>query len=407
MMPLQLQQTEHHLSNPAFSSFLDFARWVAAFIVFAGHLRNPLFLGFADLGSEKTSLLINAWYFVTGLFGEAVIFFFVLSGYLIGGIGMAKHASGQFDLRKYAVDRATRLYAAFLPALLLTLVLGYVGARISPNPGLYDGSQVMFAKKLDGLDLTQLATARNFIGNLFMLQTFRFEAFGSNPPLWTISAEFWFYAFFGICIVVIQGGRSQIVRLFLFGLLVVIGVLLTLDFFYYLGLWLVGAFVAVVPASRFRHPLVFALLFVAVLLLCRLLHGQISELAFGLTIRDYAVAISFALLIHPMRETEVAIFAKAKAINQFLANFSFSLYLIHFPVMLFMLTLIYSLVGIEGIRTGFSPTDGVGLALYLSLIVTILLIAWLFAQATERQTYRLRSWLMRLTDQQGNSRFQA
>ena len=96
MMPLQLQQTEHHLSNPAFSSFLDFARWVAAFIVFAGHLRNPLFLGFADLGSEKTSLLINAWYFVTGLFGEAVIVFFVLSGYLIGG-GKCFEVSAMFQ----------------------------------------------------------------------------------------------------------------------------------------------------------------------------------------------------------------------------------------------------------------------------------------------------------------------
>ncbi len=86
-------------------------------MVFVGHLRNPLFFGFADLQPKDRTLLVKLWYFLTGLHAEAVIVFFVLSGLLVAGVGAERVMASSFDVKNYAIDRFSRLYVAFLPLL--------------------------------------------------------------------------------------------------------------------------------------------------------------------------------------------------------------------------------------------------------------------------------------------------
>ena len=84
------------LKNLTFISFLDMSRWMAASIVFISHLRNPLFLGYGDVAAQDRNIFVQGWYFVTGWFPEGVIVFFVLSGLLVGGSGLAKVQSNTF-----------------------------------------------------------------------------------------------------------------------------------------------------------------------------------------------------------------------------------------------------------------------------------------------------------------------
>ena len=69
----------------------------------------------AVLEAADRTPAIKAWYFMTGWGYEGVIVFFVLSGFLVGGLASAKASIGSFILTDYGIDRVTRIFVAFLP----------------------------------------------------------------------------------------------------------------------------------------------------------------------------------------------------------------------------------------------------------------------------------------------------
>ncbi|WP_140913420.1 hypothetical protein [Methylomonas koyamae] len=71
--------------NPSLSAFLDFARWVSAFLVLLTHLNNRMFLTLDKIPADDRTLVTYLWGFVTGFAHWGVVIFFVLSGYLVGG----------------------------------------------------------------------------------------------------------------------------------------------------------------------------------------------------------------------------------------------------------------------------------------------------------------------------------
>lgn len=383
------------VANPHFASFLDGMRWIAASIVFLGHLRDPLFLGYGSLSAAERTPAVQLWYFVTGWFGPAVIVFFVLSGYLVGGIASARASVGKFSVSSYAIDRFSRLYVAYLPALLLTLALDSAGSAWFADTGFWTHQQPMLAEKVASAPFASLLTPGLFLGNLFMLQTVALPTFGSNMPLWTISLEFWFYAVFGLAMFAMLAGSRR--RRILAGLLLALAIgLLGGSFVAYLGLWLIGVACAFIPWRALERPWIAGLLFLGVLVAARLGQGAIDRIAGGIWIRDYAVALSFAWMLISMRRSRAGLLMRVGAMNKFMADFSYSLYLIHFPLMLFVLGALHATGRFDAIAVGYSPTSAQGLAVHAMAIAIIYAVAWLFARITERQTPAVRSWLKRL-----------
>lgn len=386
------QRIHSDLARPDFQSFLDLARWAAAALVFVGHLRNPLFLGYASLPADDRNPIVQGWYFVTGWFGEAVIVFFILSGFLIGGMGLAKLQAQTFDLKAYAIDRISRLYIAFVPALLLTVLLDHAGHAWFPQAGLYSHTQPMIAEKINTPSFESMATPTNFVGNLVMLQNFHVPTYGSNTPLWTISVEFWFYFVFGLAAILLIH-RSKRARAATIAVGAVVFAILGTGFAYLLGLWLIGVAVALIGRSQMERPLLALILFVAVLVAARILHDKVSAFVWCQTIRDYGVAASFAYLLYSMRSAKSALLARLAGFNRFMADFSFSLYLIHFPMLIFLSSLAFASGYFSGVETGYRPTDPQGVFLYALIVIAVYLAAWGFSLLTERHTVRVRRFL--------------
>lgn len=141
-------------------------------------------------------------YFLTSSFlaqgwiqGIGVYLFFLISGFLISYSVFQKHADRRYDFRAYFIDRFCRIYSAFLPALVFVLLLdGFV----------YDTPLYEWRRDYN---------LQTWLGNLSMLQDFPvfqvlrrvgvadnswFVApFGSARPFWTISIEWWIYMLFG------------------------------------------------------------------------------------------------------------------------------------------------------------------------------------------------------------------
>src|ERR1035438_1552489 len=104
---------------------LDLLRGLAALLVCAGHLRAFLFVHFGEVKSPGA--FDRLFYLGTGLSHQAVVIFFVLSGYLVGGSVFSAYQAGRWSWPNYALRRMSRLWVVLLPALVLTLALDSLG----------------------------------------------------------------------------------------------------------------------------------------------------------------------------------------------------------------------------------------------------------------------------------------
>jgi peptidoglycan/LPS O-acetylase OafA/YrhL len=145
------------------SVFLDGLRVLAALTVFAAHI---------------VKILYTDYLWVPG--HAMVIVFFVLSGYVIAFSSLGKVG---LTAKKYIIARLSRLYSVVIPALLLTAVLLLCGRAI--NPRFYD--QV----------LTDHEAGRFVVTGLFLQSAWwRNLVPPDNGPFWSLGYEFWYYVIF-------------------------------------------------------------------------------------------------------------------------------------------------------------------------------------------------------------------
>jgi len=114
---------------------LDLVRGLSALLVMFGRLRAFMFLHCGDLRSP--GFLTTSFYFATGLGHQAVMVFFVLSGYFVGGSILKSLSGGHFAWRAYATARLTLLWMVLVLALMLTRGIDYLGSHW--RPGAYAG----------------------------------------------------------------------------------------------------------------------------------------------------------------------------------------------------------------------------------------------------------------------------
>src|ERR1039458_8382680 len=71
--------------------------------------------------------------------------FFVLSGYLVGGSVLRSVRTGSWSWRAYLLGRLSRLYVVLLPALLLGGALDWLGMHMAGTEAVYSGNSGMHA----------------------------------------------------------------------------------------------------------------------------------------------------------------------------------------------------------------------------------------------------------------------
>ncbi len=377
---------------------LDGVRGFSALLVMLGHLRSFLFVDYPLL--VHPSYLQRAFYFVTGFGHQAVVIFFVLSGYFVGGSVLQSCGAGKFKWRSYAVTRLSRLWTVLVPALVWTCLLDEWGQHLNPQAYLgtlrdqyHSGPSALEAGNHD---------PTTWLANLFFLQGIVRPEFGTNGPLWSLTNEFWYYTLFpagliGFGLLLrrtrnLRGSRSAIGHLTVFILLVSV---LPFSLVKAGIIWLLGVAVWRLghPASTAGNPSTgfgsndsiqrWSARFVSLLGLVLTLAGARLGKAWG---SDLAVGFLFAVCMVAWRD-----FAPRSQWVRFTcfwsSEISYTLYLFHFPF-LFLLCAGF-LGGRQWIpsRLGFAVYAG-----FAGLTLGICAIAWwLF----ERRTPSVRSFLAR------------
>lgn len=174
-------------------------RIVAALVVVVSHVRPMFFVDYPD--AESREPLTQVMYAVTGVGHQAVLVFFVLSGYWVGGSVIRGLRQGRFSVGAFATARLTRLWLVLIPAILVTQVIDRVGVALRPTSDVYEGSPAYHTIVPAGGPIQNL-TLLDSLGNIAFVQDLYVPSVGTNTPLWSLAAEFWYYLLFPALILV-------------------------------------------------------------------------------------------------------------------------------------------------------------------------------------------------------------
>lgn len=291
------------------SLYLDALRFLAAVLVVIAHYgQHQLFIPSGNMYD----------------FGrEAVIIFFVLSGFVIAHTTAARKAS----LKDYTAARCARMYVTVVPVLGLAYLLAVIMSQLPGPPiaGTYQLAKLHIYVPLHLL----------FMGELWSLA----EVPPFLVPYWSLSYEVWYYVLFGVWFYLRGVARAVLTGV----ILLIMGPKLLL----LLPVWLAGVWcyrhqecLRLTPLqARIGCMATLALLFawkwfacdVALRTLGRAM-WPIPEFPLGSADRylaDYVVCLVVCLHFLCARRAQFSFLEKWSSPIKTLAGYSFTLYLVH------------------------------------------------------------------------------
>lgn len=282
--------------------WIDTLRFVAAFMVLFSHSRNDFFVAYGELPLEMRGLSSMLFYTLGRLGHEAVIVFFVLSGFLVGGRGLERIFNGTFKMKDYTIDRTVRIGLPLITAIVL----------------------FFFTCLLVGEHFDWLIA----LGNLLSLQGICCPALVT--PFWSLSYEVWFYVILAAFALAVQ--KKQI------GLILLVVCCLAFCFLNigYLLIWLIGAVAYLIKPKKsvwIKWGSLFGIGLFMMLLQLTTNSNSFKEVVFDLNRLVLEVGMSFfmALFIQQIILCK-PIHGWAKALDNWgthWAAFSYTLYLSH------------------------------------------------------------------------------
>lgn len=167
------------------STYLDLMRAVASFVVLVGHAAEIFTMQGVPLWGH-----------------QAVMLFFVLSGYVISHTATTRET----DLQTFLVARFARLWSVLGPAILLTLVCDGIGRTLAIHPESYAHIPADYP-------LVRLIAILTFTSESWVsIQPF------SNGAAWSLCVEFWYYLLFAAAMF-IRSRHQRLATLVLLALL--------------------------------------------------------------------------------------------------------------------------------------------------------------------------------------------
>lgn len=366
--------------STSLSNLLNLLRWVSALIVLLSHLRSIMFIDLPNVATPL-NILWKLFYFITGFGHQAVIVFFILSGYLVGASILKRARKNNLSFKEYLIiDRGVRIYLVVIPALIITYILDLYGYKLFNSSGIYTGD-LNFASLnysiINRLDIT------NFFGNIFMLQESIYPTFGSNSPLWSLAYEVWYYIlFFSIVKIFIKNSIKN--KIFYILIIILSFLILNKQIFLYFSIWLMGVAIWYLENKIKVNTRIALIFFIFSLLISRI---HIISYQF---ISDLFVATSICFMILSFQSKSLK-FMQFYNLNKIFSNFSYSLYVIHFPILIFILSFLHDKFSFK-----FSVEPNINYLVYFIIIlVLIYTLAYLFFILTEKNTKKIQKRLQR------------
>ena len=278
--------------TPAASAHLDAIRSTAALAVLLMHARHLFLIDWAQV--QGKNVLSRLAYAASDFGHQAVIVFFVLSGFLIGPSVLRSIHTQRWSPSRYFMRRFFRLEVVLFPALLLCVAWDLGGIHLFGLGGIYGGHETFYPV---GYNIARRLSWPIFWGNAAFLQILRLPTLGSDSPLWSLSNEFWYYMLFPCIALLVSSFHQKRGRIFYGVLACLIGWFIGKDLLLYFPIWVIGTLIFYLPKWN-----VSGLLRVATLAISAVVFGCVTVMArfywTNVLIADYCMSIAFAIFLY-------------------------------------------------------------------------------------------------------------
>jgi peptidoglycan/LPS O-acetylase OafA/YrhL len=285
-----------------------------------------------------------------------------------------------------------------IPSLVLCALIDHIGFSAFGLHGIY-GTGHGTNGILPG-PVEPQSTVATFFGNIVFLQGIRVTTFGTNGALWSLAYEFWYYMLFPLMMLVFLG-KSPFTKVYAalvaLGIFLLVGSTISL----YFVVWLLGVVVYIAPLfkpleSRFVWHVCVAVSLGACVLWMTVVNS------FGRETGDLVTGFLFApviyLVVHaPRRRLDDRETRLGTAASR-LAAFSFTLYLVHLPLLVFIRA------GLQYRGAALWQPSVAHLMIAAAMVVGVVLVAFVVSLLTEAQTDRVRMWVSRVIREPGTHR---
>ncbi len=358
-------------------------------MVLIGHALNLFFPGYFMV--ERTGGSLEARTGLLYVQNLGVTIFFLLSGFLITASAMRGIQRHEYGLAYFLADRFARIFTPLVPILLIVFVgdrvlLATIGgsAFSDVNAGVSDLA----------LNMMMLAgnPALSFIASNAGLEWLSAPSFGSADQLWTVIVEWWIYVAFGIGFLWWNAKRPKgLATIAWLGLAAVATSVMAGTFLNYSGLlvaWAVGMTACIVRERIDAQSSMLKLIICtgAILLATIIMAARNWNLYDPLAVMLIGIAF-YALYFHIDTFSSIRTSKIGMWVPIYMSNVSYSLYLIHLSVLIWLVAYMPQLQGNWwGMAIGFFAANIAAFVCYI-----------LF----ERHYRRVRRWLQPLVDRIG------
>lgn len=366
--------------------WLDVARGLAAVQVLAFHSYQLMFLEqLPDVSRSAPIVFAYSVLWALSAHGfAAVMVFFVLSGYLVGGPALVRSSTGRLSATDYFSARLSRLYVVLVPALALS-VIAYVGAKhmagwdtfVSSHQAVFNADRLLSAS----------VSPETAACNALFLQTIICSEYAGNLALWSLSNEFWYYILIFALLSVRRHISAALLVAAILGLFVIAerhdtaGLHTGMKFFFFFLIWCVGALAYAIVAPIAVWLGTIALSVGAIYLL------KSKGLFPGWAAYYLAIGMITAAAILSLEHWKIAL-PSCLRFTKSIAKWSFSLYAIHYPLLVLL-----------NVAEGGNAHDFTfySLELDLGFVAACVALAIVFYWLFERRTDAVRIWLKDLS----------
>jgi peptidoglycan/LPS O-acetylase OafA/YrhL len=313
-------------------------RGLAAIVVLLCHLVQ-IFLQ-RLLGSNSVAVLVAG-----NLARHAVLVFFLLSGYLITQSIVANlERNGRLDCVEYLASRIARIYPPLVGTILVVLAV-WMAIHVFDLPG---------GRRPYGLPGDLYAVREAYIVGYkdvilaLLMQNGLLEADG---PLWSLYMEFHLYLI-AMFVAMMVGGRRRALWSVVAALLLVRWVRIEPSFAFFTAVWALGASVMLTKSqlirpvgARFTKSIIYTV--VATLLGMAWLAPRSLSIDYPNQWVAYAVQIGFCLVYADLMFLRENWLARPPNALVKTGGMSYSLYVLHAPLLLFILSITQTWVGMS------------------------------------------------------------